>query len=103
MNSSASVLARKLRSGIEQQAADLVPHRRSAGLTDAQVIEPARGQRFAEPPNLGRLPDPFGAFEHDQLAAPRRHPSVMMELVAPLRMPSVIQLFTCSIVLSKFS
>ena len=67
----------------------------------------SRTPRYAIPRalnvSLSRLTGSFGTLQDDQFAARGRHPRVMIELVAPFRMPSVIQLFTCSIVLSKFS
>ena len=56
-----------------------------------------RLERYARGP--GRLdwanqPDPFRTFENDQLTARGGHPSVMIELVDPFRMPSVIHAFT---------
>lgn len=94
---------RQLGPWLEQKAADCVANGRSARLPYAEKSDPSRGKRLAKAADLSRLSDPFRAFEYDQLTATRRHPSVMIELVAPFRMPSVIQLFTCSIVLSKFS
>ena len=90
-------------SRLEQQATDLISNRCSARLPDAKVGDPARSKRFAEASDLGGLSDPLDALEDYELAAPTAHPSVMIELVDPFRMPSVIHAFTCSIVLSKFS
>ena len=94
---------RQLGARLEENVSNLVPDGRSPRFANAEKSDPARGERLAEPPDLGRFADPFRALEYDQLTALRRHPSVMIELVAPFRMPSVIQLFTWSIVLSKFS
>ena len=90
-------------SRLEQQATDLIANRGSARLPNANVSDPARGKRLAKPSDLSRFSDPLGALEDYQPAAPTVHPSVMIELVDPFRMPSVIHPFTCSIVLSKFS
>lgn len=93
----------KLRTRLEEEPPDLVADGRPPGLANGDMPHAPRGKRLAETANLRRLPDAFRPLENDQLPARRVHPNVMMELVAPFRIPSVIQLLTWTIVLSKFS
>ena len=104
MNSSASVRAENSGPGLQQKAPNLRCRSRvPPGSRTARCGMPRAVSVSAKRAQLGRLADALRALEHDQLPAARRHPSVMIELVAPFLMPSVIQLFTWSIVLSKFS
>ena len=74
------------------------------GSRNARCRTPARARCAAEALELGALPGPLDALEDDQPPAPLLvHPSVMMGLAAPFRMPSRIHWFTCTITLSKFS
>ena len=88
---------------LEQQTPDLVSDCSATRFPHAEARNATRGKRVAQAAKLRGFSNALRPFENDQLTAPRRHPSVMIELVAPFLMPSVIQLFTCSIVLSKFS
>jgi hypothetical protein len=85
---------RELWAGVEKKSPDLIPDLRAARFADRCIRNAAGGKRLAKATDLRRLADAFRTLENDQLPASHRHPSVMIELVAPFRMPSVIQLFT---------
>jgi len=67
--------------------------------------EPAdrRLETRVQPRDLRRLAAALDAFEHQQAPAHLAHPSVMMGLALPFRIPSTIQSFTRIMTLSKFS
>ena len=91
--------------GSSRSRADRVAERRAAGLAKRCDVRHAGAREMAaQALELRALPGALDALEDDQPPARRNaHPSVMMGLAAPFRMPSRIHWFTCTITLSKFS